>query len=211
MGPSVSVNQANSRLRLGTAVYLRRRQLYLWFNNLYNCLLRHQATMVSTLRTLANLIVQQVDTIEAACTKNGHVFPSPDELFSPESEAARGDPEVIRAVTLLCSAANEIALVARHPQATLMMNVLGVSAYCLFSELVDADLCTCNGSVSRHRRGASCHRTSYCRYSLECRRKCECSYLDESHRNRLKLVHAKGLHVKDIGSKARVDPSKICE
>ena len=145
--------------------------------------------MVSTLRTLANLIVQQVDTIEAACTKNGLVFPSPDEFFSPESEAARGDPEVIRAVTLLCSAANEIALVARHPQATLMMNVLGVSGYRSFLKLIDADLCTCNCSVSRHRSSASCYRTSYCRYSLACRRKCECSLLDESHRNKLKLVH----------------------
>lgn len=86
--------------------------------------------MISTLRALANLIVQQVDLIESTCEEKGLSLPSVDEPFSPQAETARNDPQISRAVTLLSAAANEIALVARPPQATVLMKALGV---CHFS------------------------------------------------------------------------------
>lgn len=86
--------------------------------------------MASTLRALANLIVQQVDLIESTCVEKGLSLPSVDERFSPQAETARNDPRILRAVTLLSAAANEIALVARPPQATVLMKALGV---CHFS------------------------------------------------------------------------------
>lgn len=89
-------------------------------------LLRDSDAMISTLRALANLIVQQVDLIESTCEEKGLSLPSVDEPFSPQAETARNDPQISRAVTLLSAAANEIALVARPPQATVLMKALGV-------------------------------------------------------------------------------------
>lgn len=84
---------------------------------------------MSTLRAFANLIVQQVDLIESTCEEKGLSLPSIDEPFSPQAETTRNDPRISRAVTLLSAAANEIALAARPPQATVLMKALGVRGF----------------------------------------------------------------------------------
>ena len=85
--------------------------------------------MSSKLRALADLIVRQVDDIEAACAERNLELPSLEQLFSPESEAARRDAGISKAITLLNSAANEIGLVTRPAGESVLMRALGVSIF----------------------------------------------------------------------------------
>lgn len=83
--------------------------------------------MKSELRALADLIVQQVDIIEATCAEQKFELPCLDQAFSPESEVARHDPRVAKAVTLLNAATNQIGLLTRSAGESVLMKALGVS------------------------------------------------------------------------------------
>ena len=85
--------------------------------------------MTSKLRALADLIVQQVDIIEATCAEQNVDLPSLDQPFSPESEVARNDVRISKAITLLNSAANQIGLETRPAGESVLMRALGVSTF----------------------------------------------------------------------------------
>lgn len=82
--------------------------------------------MKSELRALADLIVQQVDIIEATCAEQQFELPSLDQAYSPESEVARQDPRVAKAITLLNSATNQMGLLTRSAGESVLMKALGV-------------------------------------------------------------------------------------
>ena len=85
--------------------------------------------MTSKLRALADLIVQQVDIIEATCAEQNFDLPSLDQPFTPESEVARNDVRISKATTLLNSAANQIGLETRPAGESVLMRALGVSTF----------------------------------------------------------------------------------
>lgn len=83
--------------------------------------------MVSPLKALSNLIAQSVDAIEGECEKQGLSFPSIDGAFTVDSEAIRNSPSVAKEIALICAAAQQLSLIVRPPNASLVMQAAGVS------------------------------------------------------------------------------------
>ncbi|KAJ7239696.1 hypothetical protein C8J57DRAFT_1564775 [Mycena rebaudengoi] len=77
---------------------------------------------VSTLRLLANLISQAVDTIEGVYTATNATPPSLNKPWDPKdpSEALGQAPAVIEAKTKLVAAAAQLVATARDPISTLL-------------------------------------------------------------------------------------------
>ena len=84
--------------------------------------------MATTLRALLSLMTKSVDVIEENCKRTGVEFPSLDEPFSPVSEAIRSEPEVVRAIALVASAAFQMLQTVRPPHAAMILAAGSVSS-----------------------------------------------------------------------------------
>jgi len=72
--------------------------------------------MSSNLSALSNIISSQVAEIESFLNDKNHSFPSLNEPFSPESEAARMNPKILISIQLLAAAADQLINTVRPPQ-----------------------------------------------------------------------------------------------
>lgn len=97
----------------------------------------HQMTSKSTLRILADIISEAVDTIEGVYTTAGQELPSLDDSFNPKApaETLRQDPVVSAATLNLVAAAGQIAAVMQDPVLSALNNAHAVSISLCASEL----------------------------------------------------------------------------
>ena len=75
--------------------------------------------MVSTLRSLVDVISRRVDALEADCEKHVIAVPSLDETYSPELDLPRDDPEILKSTNFIIAAALQLVQTLRSPQLTL--------------------------------------------------------------------------------------------
>jgi len=71
------------------------------------------------LKALAKIIQSSIEQIEATVTANSFTYPSPDSIFSPETEAARMHPAILSAGSLITSAAAQLMTLVRPAPLTL--------------------------------------------------------------------------------------------
>jgi hypothetical protein len=89
-------------------------------------LIRASQDALVQLKSLANIIQSSVEQIEAVSTANSFDFPSPESIFSPESEAPRMHPAIQSAGQLITSAAAQLMTLVRPAPLTLLDTVLQV-------------------------------------------------------------------------------------
>ena len=75
---------------------------------------------LSELKALSKIIQDSINSIEATLTANDLEFPSPYTPFTPESDAARAQPEVAQASALIISAAYQLINSVRSPTLTII-------------------------------------------------------------------------------------------
>ncbi|KLO09769.1 O-methyltransferase, partial [Schizopora paradoxa] len=80
--------------------------------------------MKSTLKSLAEIIMQNVDALDAALAKRGAVAPSLDEPFTPGSDVTNGQRELMVTADFACRAAMQLAQILRVPQLTLIQDAM---------------------------------------------------------------------------------------
>ena len=81
---------------------------------------------IGELRALSNLIQFAIDDLETGLIARKEAFPSPDEPFSMESEAARMTPEAQTAVTNIVAAAAQLMAVTQSPVMRLLATTVQV-------------------------------------------------------------------------------------
>ncbi len=82
--------------------------------------------MKSTIRALAEFILQNIDTIEGALDKRGASVPSLDDPFTPGSDIANGQPELMATTEMTVRAAFQLIQTIRLPQYTVIHEALSV-------------------------------------------------------------------------------------
>ena len=80
----------------------------------------------STIRALAELILQNVDALEEALEKRGASVPSLDDPFTPGSDIANGQPELMATTELTVRAASQLIQTIRLPQYSVIHEALSV-------------------------------------------------------------------------------------
>jgi hypothetical protein len=75
---------------------------------------------LAELKALANIILSSVEQIEATVTANSFTYPSPDSIFSLETEAPRMHPAIMSAGSLITSAAAQLITLVRPAPLTLV-------------------------------------------------------------------------------------------
>ncbi|KLO13212.1 S-adenosyl-L-methionine-dependent methyltransferase [Schizopora paradoxa] len=78
----------------------------------------------STIRALAELILQNVDALEEALEKRGASVPSLDDPFTPGSDIANGQPELMATTELTVRAASQLIQTIRMPQYSVIHEAL---------------------------------------------------------------------------------------
>ncbi|KLO06095.1 S-adenosyl-L-methionine-dependent methyltransferase [Schizopora paradoxa] len=77
--------------------------------------------MTSTIRALAEVILQNIDALEADCARRGVEAPSMKEPFKPGSEFSLNDADVQKASTVIVAAAQQLINTVQPPQVNLVM------------------------------------------------------------------------------------------
>ena len=75
---------------------------------------------LAELKALGNIIQSSIDQIEEVATANSFTLPSPNSIFSLESEAPRMHPAVQSAAFLIESAAAQLLTLVKPTPATLL-------------------------------------------------------------------------------------------
>ena len=83
--------------------------------------------MTSTIRALAELILQNIGPLEADCARRGVEAPSMKEPFKPGSEFSLNDVDVQKASTVIVAAAQQLINTVQPPQVNLVMTAYSVS------------------------------------------------------------------------------------
>ncbi|KLO13130.1 O-methyltransferase [Schizopora paradoxa] len=78
--------------------------------------------MKSTLKALVEIISKNIDVLDDALEKRGCPVPSLDDPFTPGSDVANGQPELMVTADLACRAALQLAQIIRLPQLTLLQD-----------------------------------------------------------------------------------------
>ena len=81
----------------------------------------------SSIRALAELILQNIDTIEDALDKRQASVPSLDDPFTPVSDIANWEPELMATTELTVRAASQLIQTLRLPQYSVIHEALSVS------------------------------------------------------------------------------------
>jgi hypothetical protein len=74
---------------------------------------------LAELKALSTIIQSSIEQIEGVVSANSFTFPSPDSMFSPESEAPRLHPAIQSAGALITSAAAQLITIVRPAPLTL--------------------------------------------------------------------------------------------
>lgn len=85
--------------------------------------------MKSALKSLAELILQNVDVLEASLKKRGANVPSLDEPAIPGPDVTNGDPELMATNDITCRGAWQILNILRPPQLTLLQDAVSVRTH----------------------------------------------------------------------------------
>lgn len=88
--------------------------------------------MKSTLKALAQLILQNVEVLEADCEKRGIDVPSLEDVYSFGSDISSEDPAVNKAAHEITSAAFELANIVRPAHHSLFYLAGGVCIMFIF-------------------------------------------------------------------------------
>ncbi len=83
--------------------------------------------MKSTIKALAELILQNVDVLDASINASGGKEPTLDEPYNPETGYPFHDPEVIKASDVIGAAAMQLLQTVRPPQMCLISESVMVS------------------------------------------------------------------------------------
>lgn len=74
---------------------------------------------LAELKALAKIIQSSIEQIEGTVTTNSFTYPSPDAVFSRETEAPRMHPVILSAGSLITSAAAQLITLVRPAPLTL--------------------------------------------------------------------------------------------
>lgn len=80
-----------------------------------------------SLRSLAQLILANVDILEADSANDGFSIPSLDEPYIPGSDFSNANPEVAKAKTIIDAAAQQLLHTIRNPHSDLLITMYSVS------------------------------------------------------------------------------------
>lgn len=89
--------------------------------------------MKSTIRALAELVLQNIDALEADCSRRGVEAPSLRDPYKPGSEFSLNDIDVQKASTVIVAAAQQLINTVQPPQVNLVMTAYSVSFHFTFS------------------------------------------------------------------------------
>ena len=84
-------------------------------------------TMKSTIKALAELILQNVDVFDASIEASGGREPSLDNPYNPEADYPFHNPDVARASDVISAAAMQLIQTVRAPQMCLISESVMVS------------------------------------------------------------------------------------
>ena len=83
---------------------------------------------VAEMKALANIILSSVEQIEADATANSFTLPSPNSMFTLESETPRMHPSILSAGSTITSAAAQLVTLVRPAPLTLIDTTLQVTS-----------------------------------------------------------------------------------
>ncbi len=89
--------------------------------------------MKSSIRALAELILENIDVLEADCAGRDVEVPSLQEPFKPGTGFAMDKPEVRRATFVVVAAAQQLVQTVRPPQVNLLTTAYEVSCPVLYT------------------------------------------------------------------------------
>ncbi len=81
---------------------------------------------VDEIRALSDLIKSSIDKIEESCLSRGQIYPSANDPFTPQSEAARMAPDVQEYGSIVVAAAAQLIAATRPPPLGLATHALKV-------------------------------------------------------------------------------------
>lgn len=82
--------------------------------------------MKSSIRALAELVLQNIDTLEADCARRGADIPSLQDPYKAGTEFTLEDADVQNASTIIIAAAQQLIQTIQSPQVNLLMNAYSV-------------------------------------------------------------------------------------
>ena len=83
----------------------------------------------SALKSLVEIISQNVDVLDAALEKRGATAPSLDEPFKPGSDIANGQPELMATADIAVRAALQLVQLIRLPQLSVLQDAVSVRTF----------------------------------------------------------------------------------
>lgn len=89
--------------------------------------------MKSSIRALAELILENIDVLEADCAQRNAEVPSLQEPFESGSSFATDKPEVRKASSVIAAAAQQLVQTVRAPEVNLITTAYGVSHHVSFA------------------------------------------------------------------------------
>jgi hypothetical protein len=94
---------------------------------------------LTELKSLASIIQSSIEQIDATVTVNSFAYPSPDSIFSPETEAPRMHPAILSAGSLITSAAAQLITLVRPAPLTVFDVSMQVTLSVPFQPWVSAN------------------------------------------------------------------------
>lgn len=92
--------------------------------------------MKSLIRALAELILENIDVLEADCAGRDIEVPSLQEPFKPGTGFALDKPDVRKASSVVVAAAQQLIHTVRPPQVNLLTTAYGVSSHLITIALI---------------------------------------------------------------------------
>ena len=82
--------------------------------------------MKSSIRALAELVLDNIDVLEADCARRGADIPSLQDPYKAGTEFTLDDPDVQNASTIIIAAAQQLIQTIQNPQVNLLMTAYSV-------------------------------------------------------------------------------------
>ena len=90
---------------------------------------------IDLLRSLLKIISDGINKIDQTCTDSNLQFPSPDEPFTPASNAAHFNPQISQAILEIVAAAYQVIATAQSAPTTLLTAATQVRSLLYLSEI----------------------------------------------------------------------------
>ncbi len=163
--------------------------------------------MKTTIRALAELVLQNIDALEADCTVATPKVPSLQDPYAIGTDFTLEDADVQKASTVIVAAAQQLIQTIQTPQVNLLMTAYSVSSkyfvfLCLDFTVKSPFQTTLTGAI---RVATEFHIADILREAGPAVRIILTGFCHGSD----KFMKKSGLHVKEISSKCKADPVKI--